>query len=146
MKKIFAAALLAVPLLTASARAEGFCIPGCGNWRFEAGANFYLRCYNAAYGPGGGGGQAGPWYLYWPLEAHFQTPAMPQYPYWPSQMSLPPSGVGAPYAPSPTPVLPTPQPVAPPGPPLKPAMFHASGYQQVGYYNYSQVPAYWYGR
>jgi hypothetical protein len=37
-------------------------------------------------GNGGGGCGAspclGPWYLYWPLEAHFQTPAPPAYPYW----------------------------------------------------------------
>lgn len=40
---------------------------------------------------GGGNGQmpVGPWYLYWPLEAHFQTPASQQYPYWPAPMTLP---------------------------------------------------------
>lgn len=46
--------------------------------------------------PGGGGGGApqpcpgvlGPWYLYWPYEAHFITPAHPQYPYWPSAQTL----------------------------------------------------------
>ena len=31
----------------------------------------------------------GPWYLYWPMEAHFQTPASPYYPYWPAPMGLP---------------------------------------------------------
>ena len=37
----------------------------------------------------------GPWYLYWPLEAHFQTPASPQYPYWSAPMTLPfPAGQG----------------------------------------------------
>lgn len=42
------------------------------------------------YGPGGVGFgpdgvapyQLGPWYQYWPYEAHFQTPALPMYPYW----------------------------------------------------------------
>jgi hypothetical protein len=31
----------------------------------------------------------GPWYLYYPLEAYFQVPASPQYPYWPAPMTLP---------------------------------------------------------
>lgn len=29
--------------------------------------------------------QLGPWYQYWPYEAHFQQPAMPQYPFWGAQ-------------------------------------------------------------
>src|SRR5262245_45382739 len=29
--------------------------------------------------------QLGPWYQYWPYEAHFQVPAVPQYPYWGAQ-------------------------------------------------------------
>jgi hypothetical protein len=37
----------------------------------------------------------GPWYNYWPMEAHFQVPALPQYPYWPGVMTLP---NGAPVA------------------------------------------------
>ena len=47
-------------------------------------------------GGGNGGGQQqfgqrgvlGPWYLYWPYEAHFFTPAHPQFPYWPSPQTL----------------------------------------------------------
>lgn len=31
----------------------------------------------------------GPWYNYWPLEAHFQVPAMPEYPYFPAPQTLP---------------------------------------------------------
>lgn len=31
----------------------------------------------------------GPWYNYWPLEAHFQVPAVPQYPFWGAPMTLP---------------------------------------------------------
>ena len=38
---------------------------------------------------GNGNMPVGPWYLYWPLEAHFQTPASPQYPYWAAPMTLP---------------------------------------------------------
>lgn len=32
----------------------------------------------------------GPWYQYWPYEAHFVTPAPTGFPYWPSPMTLPP--------------------------------------------------------
>ncbi len=38
---------------------------------------------------GNGKPSLGPWYQYWPLEAHFQVPASPQYPYWPAPMTLP---------------------------------------------------------
>jgi hypothetical protein len=76
------------------------------------------RC---GYG-GGLNGPVGPWYLYWPLEAHFNAPAMPQYPYWPSPMGMAP---GSPIG----------------GPAAGPANFHSPGMQQVGY-----VPPYWYGR
>jgi hypothetical protein len=74
------------------------------------------RC---GYG-GGLNGPVGPWYLYWPLEAHFNAPAMPQYPYWPSPMGM---AAGAPIG----------------GPAAGAANFHAPGFQQVGY-----VPPYWY--
>jgi hypothetical protein len=40
--------------------------------------------------------QAGPWYLYWPYEAHFQTPAPVPYPYYAPAMTLPPSFPGGP--------------------------------------------------
>lgn len=95
MKKLLFAALLALPAFAASARADG-----CGccwfPWRIDAGVNVHCR----VYGPGdlAGGGQLGPWYQYWPLEAHFQTPAPTGYPYWPTPMTLPPGGAagGAP--------------------------------------------------
>src|SRR5262245_848400 len=43
----------------------------------------------------------GPWYNYWPLEAHFQVPAMPEYPYWSAPQTVPvvppaPYGAGLP--------------------------------------------------
>ncbi len=91
MKKLLFAALLALPLFAVSARADG-----CGCWfptRVEAGANFYLRFY----GPNdGAAAQLGPWYLYYPLEAEFKTPAPVGYPYWPSPMTLPVHSAGAP--------------------------------------------------
>src|SRR5262249_15110670 len=80
--------------------------------------------------------QAGPWYLYWPLEGHFVAPAPTGYPYWPNPQGLPQTAFGGPvippahgpaYAPpSPTPApgsavppATTPPPAAPP-PPLPP--------------------------
>ena len=96
MKKLLFAALLALPLFAASARADGC---GCGCWfptRVEAGANVYLRFL----GPNDcGTGQLGPWYLYYPLEAEFQTPAPTGYPYWPTPMTLPVRSAGAPRRP-----------------------------------------------
>jgi hypothetical protein len=138
MRKLGCAALLALACAGMTAQAAGICPP----FKVECGCNAYLRAYCPT---NGSPAQCGPWYLYWPLEAHFQTPAMPCYPTWPSPMGLPPSaGVSPPPAP---PVA------APPGLPaptmqgtgaLKPADFHQSAFQPVGYYQ--QVPGYWYGR
>jgi hypothetical protein len=105
MKKMFGVALLALPLAVGSVHAEG--------WPFnvQAGGSWYIR---------GGNGlmpQAGPWYLYWPLEAHFVAPAPTGYPYWPSPQGLPPTVFGGPTCPPGAPVVPAPAaavPVAPP--------------------------------
>src|ERR1019366_8078426 len=63
MKKLFFAALLALPLFAVSARADG-----CGCWfpqRVDARVDFHFK----VTGPGDYSvGQLGPWYLYWPLE------------------------------------------------------------------------------
>ncbi len=153
MKKYMAAAILALPFLASSARADGcgmpcqIClpsvkinIPGCCipipkpevhcsfsckfNWGCGApcgGGYGPPSCFGCG-GGGAGAGQAGPWYLYWPLEAHFNAPTMPQYPYWPSPMGMAPgAAIGGPAA-------------------AGPANFHG-GMQQVGY-----VPPYWYAR
>ncbi len=94
MKKLVFAALAAVPLFAVSVRAEG-----CGGcffqpFRVNVGLNFSV----SPYYPGGGAvSQLGPWYQYWPMEAHFQTPAPTGYPYWPAPLTLPPNaGVGGP--------------------------------------------------
>ena len=34
---------------------------------------------------------AGPWYTYYPYQAHFQTPAPTGYPYWPGPQTSGPS-------------------------------------------------------
>jgi hypothetical protein len=136
MKKLFAIALLALSLGATVARANNtICIsmPSCA-YRVEAGCNFHFRILplepNAS--------QLGPWYLYWPMEAHFVTPAPIGYPYWPNPMTLPSMALGGPGSPATPPVPPAPgvvpaipQPPAP-APTLKP----------VGY----TIPAYWYDR
>jgi hypothetical protein len=103
MKKLFGVALLALPFLAASAHANG--------WPFniQAGGSFYIKG-----GPGPAYPQAGPWYLYWPLEAHFVAPAPTGYPYWPSPMGLPATSFGGPSCPPGTPVAPPPAANAPP--------------------------------
>src|SRR5207249_2993032 len=68
-----------------SASASGLIPP----FRIEAGANVHFRITSGAQGSPA---QLGPWYLYWPLEAHFQYPAPygAQYPYWPAAQFVPP--------------------------------------------------------
>jgi hypothetical protein len=121
MRKFLLATLAALPLVLATgpkAEANGF------------------RCYNipfcfpricpsdgGGYGSGGccsgcgGGIQLAPWYLYWPMSAHFQVAAPTGYPYWPAAMSPPPTWG---YTPPP----------------------QAHGYQPAGYG--AGAPSYWY--
>jgi hypothetical protein len=146
MRKLYYAAILALSFAAAPAHAQ---ICNILPYKVDAGANCYLRItpYNAC-----NQAQLGPWYQYWPLEAHFQTPAMPCYPTWPSPMGLPPSNTGVvPTAPV-VPVMPG-APITPPKLPvptpggavnLKPATYQQPAFQPVGYYQ--QVPSYWYGR
>jgi len=91
-------------------------------------------------GPGGCGGcppQAGPWYLYWPYESHFQTPSPVGYPYWPGPQTWPGAAIAPPPAPAayPAPVPPSPAraPVAQPDG-VRPASYRP------------QAPSYWYER
>jgi len=96
----------------------------------DTGFRFHMQLVPA------GGPQLGPWYQYWPLEAHFQTPAPPAWPYWPQgQGGMGPGGV--------------PGNMAPPGGggpnvmgPQGPANFHAPQVIPVGYQR--NVPSYWY--
>lgn len=130
MKKL-CAALVALPFLAAPALAGG---AGGGVLNFGFGANFTFfgnyagscgggcgPCGPGGCGPGGGPAQLGPWYMYWPMEAHFQTPAPTGYPYWPAAQTLP-NGAGA-----------VNRDVAP------------AYYLQPASYS-SGVPSYWYGR
>jgi hypothetical protein len=95
--------------------------------------------------------QAGPWYSYWPYEAHFINPAPTGYPYWPSPQTLPGAAMGG--APAPTQVPPGGAPAAPfspsgpapaPTPVPQPAPVRPLNFQPVGYT--TQAPSYWYSR
>jgi hypothetical protein len=137
MRKMFGLALLLLPLMAAptwAASAEGGTTITVPAYRFDFGGKLWFKAYhppcNGVCGPcglptpvggcanGACGPQLGPWYNYWPLEAHFQTPAVPQYPYWPPPQTL--MGQGG---------------YGQPGP----ANFHAP-VAPAGY-----APAYWYG-
>lgn len=100
MRRLIALALIALAAQAGAASAAG---PGYAYGHGSTGAGFKLRLFGGI-GPSGlvNGGpyqQLGPWYHYWPYEAHFQTPALPQYPYWPAPQTLPP-GQGFPGAPN----------------------------------------------
>jgi len=84
MRKMVVLALLGLGLAAVEASANGPGGAGGFSWRVNV---------RPIFGPGYGLGtpqQLGPWYLYWPYEGHFQTPALPQYPYWPMGQTLPP--------------------------------------------------------
>jgi hypothetical protein len=90
MKRMIIAAVLGLVLAASSASASG-----CGGGGFGGSVGV-----NAQWGPPGGAcpGVLGPWYLYWPYEAHFAMPAHPQFPYWPTQTL--PGGASAVVAPT----------------------------------------------
>jgi hypothetical protein len=140
---LFGLALLALPLAVAPARAW-FC---CPPWKIEAGCNAYLRITTCPYGPGV---QCGPWYNYWPLEAHFNLPAVPKYPYWPAPQVLapgvPPFPGAAPLPGAAPPGGPAPGPM-PPGNnniPMPPNGTAGPGVVPTSFQ--SPVPSYWHGR
>ena len=86
MKRILCASLFAL-LLLRSGDAHAAEIRGPWPYKIEAGANAYFRVYKYPQTPP----QLGPWYLYWPLEAHFQTQAPAAYGVYPQQYTLPPN-------------------------------------------------------
>ena len=118
---------LALSPATASAQCRGF-----GTLRIETGGSLYFRVVRCdMHGqPVDGCGtdsQRGPWYSYFPQDAHSQIQSAGAYPHWPAQ-----------WPPPPTPV---PPPARPPArqtaePPLSslPASY------------YRMAPSYWYGQ
>jgi hypothetical protein len=130
MRKPFGLALLALPLLAAAAQAGPF-----GPYKIEAGCNAYFRVVTTPTQPCGA--LCGPWYNYWPLEAHFQLPALPHYPYYPPPQVAGKPGPDAPPAPPPVPGA------VPAAPAVKPVSYDP-GFQAV--VHQAPVPSYWYGR
>ncbi len=158
MKRIFGVALLALPLLGGSAHATG------RFFNLQAGGSLYIKG-----GPGQASPQAGPWYLYWPLEAHFVAPAPTGYPYWPPPQRLPAISIGSPACPPPYVAAPpvaavppimtapipaqtapqaAPLPAPQTAPPASPQLQLPPYLQPTSYYpTYSgQPPSYWYDR
>jgi hypothetical protein len=81
-------------------------------------------------GCGYGPVNAGPWYTYYPYQAHFQTPAPTGYPYWPGPQTSGPA-------------------------PMFGGNYYPAQQQNQGFSNYPvapvqpcgyQVPSYWYGQ
>ena len=151
MTKRFGVALLALPLLAVGARADDPFAPSLP-FRVECGANAYFRVLSRE---NGWGCCLGPWYNYWPMEAHFQTPALPCYPFWPLPQGVVPGGLNTyvpppycpPGAPAVPPAVPTPAPAAeaaPKAPPSTPTLFrpvvnpYAPGYPQSLPYGYGR--------
>jgi hypothetical protein len=117
MKKLALAALLGLIVMAVAeskAQAWGYCPgSGCshqcgpGSWTFNfAGCSINIGIKGAAYVGCDGGccgwPGLGPWYLYWPYEAHFNAPApVPGggYPYWPTAMTAGSGGGAGGYAP-----------------------------------------------
>jgi hypothetical protein len=127
MKKLLWTCLLAAPIFALPARAQAWCCFCCQKQPCQVDCgfswHFNMNC-------GGCGCQAGPWYSYWPYEAHFQAPAPTGcFPYWPgpygAQAGGAPSAVGAP--------LPAPA-----------AAIRQSGFETTSYGG--QAPSYWYGQ
>ena len=141
MKRIIWTAVVAL-VAVVPVKAAGFLNPPC---KIECGANVYCRIsspYSIC------GANCGPWYLYWPLDAHFQTPGNPCYPFWPQPMGLPqtpgPYGPGVPPMP-PVPAQPGEAPRTPegtPAPPMQKVPEVKPIIYQIPIY---QAPVYWYG-
>ena len=104
MKKLLWAFLLTLPILALPTQAHAFMV---GNYEVDTGAKVWCNVHQFNISTP----TAGPWYLYYPYQAHFQVPAPGVSPYFPPPMTLPP-GYGPP----------------PPAPPLM--MPPAQAYQQ----------------
>lgn len=86
MKYILRAVLPALALLATASPSWAIGWDSIWPYKVEAGANAYVRVHRAPQQQS----QLGPWYLYWPLEAHFQTVAPTGYPGYTTPYSLPP--------------------------------------------------------
>ncbi|HXG09281.1 MAG TPA: hypothetical protein VNK04_05780 [Gemmataceae bacterium] len=133
MRRFVLAALTAVAALPwtgvteARAHGDGCCLNLQGGFRLKICAAGFLKAHCEPFpccppcgpcGPGVGVAPLAPWYLYWPMEAHYQVPAPTGFPYWPSAMTPPPTWG---YTPPPA----------------------HGGYRPV---SYGGAPSYWYGQ
>jgi hypothetical protein len=124
MKPLLRAGLLVLLVLAAPSLAHAWtCPPG----QIDFGINAHCNSFVANVGMTA---PLGPWYTYWPYNAHFQLPApVGGWPYWPvSVAAVPNQGF-----------VPSHQP-----PQVQPTYFQPSGLQPAGYSG--QAPSYWYGR
>lgn len=127
MKKIVRTFLLALPFLihASPARADGPLFCTCDFYRRLC--DKFHAAYCEAYPVAGHGPSVGPWYTYWPYDAHFQTPAHPSFPYWPAPMTSPIQPGHGPH----------------PGYYGQPVYRQPAGYPTIGTYAYP--PNYWQG-
>jgi hypothetical protein len=86
MRNLLRALLLALPLLAVPARADAHGETACSIASCLSHKLFWPCCCDGCGGCGGCG-MGCPWYTYWPYGAHFQTPAHPEYPFWPAPMA-----------------------------------------------------------
>jgi hypothetical protein len=136
MKNLLYISLVALPLCFLPSKAHAW---GCGSGNCLGPANVdfgFNWHYNFRWGCNC---QAGPWYSYWPYEAHFQgvgAPVRCGFPGWAPQGAAGPVGaptekLGQPSGVQPTTPMPS---IAPPKPGIQPTAYSP------------QAPAYWYGR
>jgi hypothetical protein len=143
MKRLLWGGALALPLLFLPSEAKAFCI---GGYEIDSGARVWcnVKRINLTMPT------AGPWYLYWPYQAHFQVPAPGVNPYFPPAMTLPPGFGQPPMAPPPQgyrPPMPTPAgggaPPAPMGYQAPPQQGYYPAVQTQGYYPAVQTQGYY---
>src|SRR5262249_39693265 len=113
MKPLLRAGLLVVALLAVPSLAHAWtCPPGQINFGINAHCNPFVGDASMTI-------PLGPWYTYWPYNAHFQTPApVGGWPYWPTSVAAVPSGHGMSNIQVPS---------------TQPAFFQPDGLQSIGY-------------
>ncbi len=172
MKRFILAALVAVPLVAAAGQTAhagdccsqtfrlGFSIAfkGWAGCSCDPGCNPNPNpCCGSPCGPCGGcnsapvnWGQLAPWYLYWPYDGHFQTPAPTGFPSYPPNMTAPalpmgaaPAGYGNQYGYVPPTTFPGTSSMGHAAPQVQPAAYYPQ-VQPAAYY--PQTQGYYYGR
>jgi hypothetical protein len=124
MRAFLRACVVAVPLLAVPSLAQAWqCPPIIVDAGINAHCNVFVgdSCMRA---------QLGPWYTYWPYNAHFQLPApVGGWPYWPTSAAAGPVPGAVPSYQMPK---------------ILPANNQGGGVEPVG--ASGQGPSYWYGK